>query len=288
MRHLFKCCRGLPICLAEPNDFLGGINVPFRLSPLLAFCALVAVLAVAVSDADARAGRGGSFGSRGSQTFSAPPSTATSPSARPIERSMTQPGQPGSTFGQRAARPTCRRLVHRPGLLGGMVAGFLGAGLFGMLFGNGFMGGLGRLRLDARLDVADRGRRHRRANRVGMVATLAASRRSPAARCATQAAPPKGDGRATGSGGGSFSTTSATRASGSEPRSGSGRTITTRSRAPGRRAGRLQRARTRGLRQQVTPEMLSYYAEELAANTSQGVRQPSQRREAAPGDLAEA
>jgi hypothetical protein len=28
---------------------------------------LVAVLAVAVSDADARAGRGGSFGSRGSQ-----------------------------------------------------------------------------------------------------------------------------------------------------------------------------------------------------------------------------
>jgi len=64
----------------------------FAFRPLLAFCALVAVLAVAVSDADARAGRGGSFGSRGSQTFSAPPSTATSPSARPIERSMTQPG----------------------------------------------------------------------------------------------------------------------------------------------------------------------------------------------------
>ena len=69
----------------------------FAFRPLLAFCALVAVLAVAVSDADARAGRGGSFGSRGSQTFSAPPSTATSPSARPIERSMTQPGQPGSS-----------------------------------------------------------------------------------------------------------------------------------------------------------------------------------------------
>ena len=74
----------------------------FAFRPLLAFCALVAVLAFAVSDADARAGRGGSFGSRGSQTFSAPPSTATSSSARPIERSMTQPGQSGSTFGQRA------------------------------------------------------------------------------------------------------------------------------------------------------------------------------------------
>ena len=46
----------------------------FAFRPLLAFCALVAVLAFAVSDADARAGRGGSFGSRGSQTYSAPPS----------------------------------------------------------------------------------------------------------------------------------------------------------------------------------------------------------------------
>ena len=72
-----------------------------RSRPLLALCALVAVLAFAVTDADARAGRGGSFGSRGSQTFSAPPSTATSPGARPIERSMTQPAQPGSTLAQR-------------------------------------------------------------------------------------------------------------------------------------------------------------------------------------------
>jgi predicted lipid-binding transport protein (Tim44 family) len=116
----------------------------FAFRPLLAFCALVAVLALAVSDADARAGRGGSFGSRGSQTFSAPPSTATSPSARPIERSMTQPGQPGSTFGQRAPTPSpAGGFFNRPGFLGGMFAGFLGAGLLGMLFGNGFMGGLG-------------------------------------------------------------------------------------------------------------------------------------------------
>ena len=45
----------------------------FASRPLLAFCAMAAVLAFAVTDADARAGRGGSFGSRGSQTFSAPP-----------------------------------------------------------------------------------------------------------------------------------------------------------------------------------------------------------------------
>ena len=29
------------------------------------------------------------------------------------------------------------------GLLGGLAAGFIGAGLFGMLFGHGFMGGMG-------------------------------------------------------------------------------------------------------------------------------------------------
>src|SRR5438874_12922346 len=103
----------------------------FRARLLLVLCALVAVLAFAVSDADARAGRSGSFGSRGSQTFSAPPSTATSPSARPIERSMTQPGQPGSV-GQRA--PSTSPLggfLGRPGFLGGLFAGCLGAGLLG-------------------------------------------------------------------------------------------------------------------------------------------------------------
>ena len=34
-------------------------------------------------------------------------------------------------------------MFNRPGLLGGLAAGFLGAGLFGMLAGHGFMGGLG-------------------------------------------------------------------------------------------------------------------------------------------------
>src|SRR5258705_8162580 len=129
----------------EPNGLLGGppmLRLRFR--PLLALGAVVAVLAFVMTDADARAGRGGGFGSRGSQTFSAPPSTATSPSARPIERSMTQPGQSGSTFGQRAPQtsPVAGGFFNRPGFLGGMFAGFLGAGLLGMLFGNGFMGGL--------------------------------------------------------------------------------------------------------------------------------------------------
>src|SRR5262249_36456953 len=118
----------------------------FRSRALLALCAVVAVLALVVTDANARAGRGGSFGSRGSQTFSAPPSTRTSPSVRPIERSMTQPGQPGGAFAQRPpVSSPVSGFLNRPGFLGGLFAGFLGAGLLGMLFGHGFLGGLGRL-----------------------------------------------------------------------------------------------------------------------------------------------
>src|SRR5215472_4502320 len=112
----------------------------FRARPLVALCAMLAVLAFATTDADARAGRGMGFGSRGSQTFSAPPSTTTSPTARPIERSMTQPGQPGGAFAQRPS--PVGGFFNRSGFFGGLFAGFLGAGLLGMLFGHGFLGGL--------------------------------------------------------------------------------------------------------------------------------------------------
>jgi predicted lipid-binding transport protein (Tim44 family) len=134
------------IC-AEPVGFPWEETMSrFCFRSLLALCAIAATLAFAATNADARAGRGFSSGSRGSQTFSAPPPTATSPTVRPIERSMTQPGQPGGTLAQRPA-PT-GGFFNRPGFfgggfLGGMFAGFLGAGLLGMLFGHGLFGGLG-------------------------------------------------------------------------------------------------------------------------------------------------
>jgi predicted lipid-binding transport protein (Tim44 family) len=114
--------------------------------------ALLAVLAVAVTvgwlvaEADARVGGRSSIGSRGSRTFSAPPTTQTAPTqSAPMQRTITQPGQPGSAA--TAARPAAQgnSWFNRPGmgLLGGLAAGFLGAGLLGMLFGGGFMGGLG-------------------------------------------------------------------------------------------------------------------------------------------------
>ena len=60
--------------------------------PLVAFCALLAVLAVTVADADARPG--GSFGSRGSKTFTAPPTTQTAPNqARPASFGRADPNR---------------------------------------------------------------------------------------------------------------------------------------------------------------------------------------------------
>ena len=113
--------------------------------PLFVLAALAAALAFTVVTADARP-KGG-FGSRGSKTYSTPAPTATAPNAaRPMDRTMTQPSQarPGTpaTAGQAssAARPGG---LFGGGMLGGLAAGFIGAGLFGMLFGHGFGGGLG-------------------------------------------------------------------------------------------------------------------------------------------------
>jgi predicted lipid-binding transport protein (Tim44 family) len=95
-----------------------------------------------ISSADARVGGGFNSGSRGSRTFSAPPSTSTAPgSAQPFNRTFTQPGSPG------VGAPARGGFFNSPGrsMLGGLAAGFLGAGLFGMLFGGGLFGGLGGL-----------------------------------------------------------------------------------------------------------------------------------------------
>ncbi|TAK49688.1 MAG: hypothetical protein EPO23_00155 [Xanthobacteraceae bacterium] len=100
-------------------------------------------LMLAMTAADARVGGGSSFGSRGSRTFSAPSSTTTSPSAQPMQRTITQPGSPSASgFGQGNRGGMFGGMFSRPGLLGGLAAGFLGAGLFGMLFGHGLFGGL--------------------------------------------------------------------------------------------------------------------------------------------------
>jgi predicted lipid-binding transport protein (Tim44 family) len=106
-------------------------------------------VAITISEADARVGGGGSSGSRGSRTYSAPPSTTTAPgAAQPMNRTFTQPGTPAAGA---AAAGTANKggFFNRPGMMGGMLGGlamgFLGAGLFGMLTGGSLFSGLGGL-----------------------------------------------------------------------------------------------------------------------------------------------
>jgi len=60
---------------------------------------------------------------------------------------MTQPANPGSNLATRPAlqNSPAAGLMNRPGFMGGLFAGLLGAGLIGLLLGGGLTGGLGGL-----------------------------------------------------------------------------------------------------------------------------------------------
>jgi predicted lipid-binding transport protein (Tim44 family) len=269
----------------------------FRFRPLLVACAIAATMALIASDADARAGRGGSFGSRGSQTFSAPPSTATSPTARPMERSMTQPGQPGSV-GQRA--PSTSPLggfFGRPGFLGGLFAGFLGAGLLGMLFGHGLMGGLGGFAsiIGLLLQVA----------LVVIVGRLIWNwwqrRNQPAVASGPALRDNEGPslGRSLGFGGGGGFGFGGGSGAGGAPAAGARASGTDEVgltpedfNAFERILGEVQAAYGAEdlgrLRSLATPEMVSYFSEDLSANASNGVVNKVSDVKLLQGDLAEA
>lgn len=106
--------------------------------------ALVAAGAFSMISLDvAEARRGGSFGSRGMRTYSAPPSTRTSPTqTQPVQRSMTQQPQ-GSQAARAPAAAAAPRAQPRTGMFSNpLVRGLLLGGLLGALLGFGF-GGLG-------------------------------------------------------------------------------------------------------------------------------------------------
>jgi predicted lipid-binding transport protein (Tim44 family) len=111
----------------------------FRLSFVLgAFAVAFTMIAADVADARGRI----SFGSRGSRTQSVPPPTTTAPTARPIERSATQPTNPAANAPVRPALQAApAAIANPPGFMGGL----LGAGLFGLVLGAGLTGGLGGL-----------------------------------------------------------------------------------------------------------------------------------------------
>jgi predicted lipid-binding transport protein (Tim44 family) len=116
-----------------------------------ALAAAVALSLVATAPAEAR--RGGSFGSRGARTYTAPRPTPTAPGyTAPVQRSMTPPpaSQPGaSPYGYQPARPSYQPGAanayqpRRPGFGAGLAAGLIGGGLLGAMLGHGWGGGWG-------------------------------------------------------------------------------------------------------------------------------------------------
>jgi predicted lipid-binding transport protein (Tim44 family) len=118
-----------------------------RFQKLFAIAAIgMAVSLTAVDFAEARrAGGGSSFGSRGTRTFAAPPSTNTAPGAASgINRSMTPNTQQNATTPSNGMGAQAAQQQRRPGMFGGMAGGLLGGlalgGLIGMMMGNGFGG----------------------------------------------------------------------------------------------------------------------------------------------------
>ena len=99
----------------------------------------LAVTLVAVAPADAR--RGGSFGSRGARTYSAPRATSLSPGyVAPVQRSMTAPPAYSSPA---TAAPRSGFQAPRPGFGSGLLGGLVAGGLIGGMMGHGFGGGGG-------------------------------------------------------------------------------------------------------------------------------------------------
>ncbi len=247
---------------------------------VVALVAIAAAVVLISADANARAGGGFSGGSRGMRTFSAPPTTNTAPnSAAPIQRSMTTPGG-ASTVGQAGAtRPgLLGGGLFGGGLLGGLAAGFIGAGLFGMLFGHGMFGGMGGFAsiLGLLLQIV----------LVVFVAKLAFAwwqrRNTPAFAAAPGAT--GATSHAFGGLGGMF---------GGNTPAGAPLTVAKSDFDDFETLlGDVQAAYSEedlaGLRAKVTPEMLSYFSEQMTENSSRGLINQVTDVKLLQGDLAEA
>jgi predicted lipid-binding transport protein (Tim44 family) len=121
-----------------------------RLAASLSAIAFVALVLTPIL-AEARPGGRGSSGSRGSRTYEAPPPTQTAPgAAQRFDRTGTQPGSPGAVAPRPGMAPGAatqsRGFFGSFGgalLMGGLIGGLLGFGLFGG--GAGFGAILGML-----------------------------------------------------------------------------------------------------------------------------------------------
>jgi predicted lipid-binding transport protein (Tim44 family) len=109
-----------------------------RFAPML----LALMIALAPALAGARPGSGMSLGSRGSHTWSSTPGM----SSAPMQRSMTpNSGGYGSSYGTSSYGQSYGGgygMRPRSAFTSGLMGGLIGAGIGGMLFGHGFFGGM--------------------------------------------------------------------------------------------------------------------------------------------------
>ena len=112
-----------------------------RRALLLSAVLLSLSVGAAPGEAWARAAGGLSFGSRGARSFSMPPTTRTAPSyAAPLQRSLAP--QPAPSFAPAPAYGGGGAFGGRSAFSSGLMGGLIGAGIGGMLFGHGLFGGL--------------------------------------------------------------------------------------------------------------------------------------------------
>jgi predicted lipid-binding transport protein (Tim44 family) len=231
----------------------------------------MACLALLADLADARSGGGRSIGSRGTNTYSAPPTTNTAPkTAAPVERSMTQKSATAQN-----TQPAAGAASRFGGWKGLLLGGLIGAGL-ASLFGFGALASVLGFLLQIVLIggiiylgyLAFQYFRNRGAQPALATATAGAGQTPRNANYRDAVG-------ALGGGAGSALTIGPDDYDAFE-----------------RLLGEVQTAYGRNdldaLGDRVTPEMLSYFAEELDANTKKGVRNEVSQAKLLQGDLAEA
>lgn len=249
---------------------------------VIALAAIATAFVLVAADADARVGGGSSAGSRGSRTFSAPPATRTAPNtAAPIQRSVTQPGST-STVGQAASKPgLLGGGLFGGGMLGGLAAGFIGAGLFGMLFGHGLFGGMAGFASIIGLLL-----------QVGLVVIVGTllfrwwqRRNSPAP---AYAAAHPATGQSFSGFGGKFGAMFGGNQPAGEPLTIAKEDYDAYEQLLADIQAAFSAEDLNALRAKVTPEMLSYFSEQLTENSSRGLVNRVTDVKLLQGDLAEA
>ena len=239
--------------------------------------ALAAGFAVIAADvADARLGGGRNFGSRGNKTYTAPPATNTAPKAAPIERSMTQKGAPSATQAAQPGAAAAAQTSRFGGWRGLLMGGLLAAGL-ASIFGFGALASVLGFLLQFALV----------AGVIYLVVMFIRSRSQPALARATAQGPDRTPLQRDALNRQSLASNGSAAASGAALTIGQD-DLDTFERLLGEIQTAYGRADTDRLGDMTTPEMLSYFSQDLADGAKQGVRNEISDVKLLQGDVSEA